>query len=276
MNNNIDNNSGNTQNHDLYNNSQINNQQLNNSINTNANYNVNAKSQNTYVNSIQNPNSNNIGAINNTNNPQEYTTNSNSINASEPNNSNKIIIIVIIVVIALLIILGLTKVLGGNSKTGNSYEVGVGEVLEINEPATKFYIKVLSSPEKYTITDDFLTRGDYFRVKVAVENPTTSELKFTILDNFYLLDSTKNTIATSNGFVTDDDSIFGKNIASGDYSEGYIYFYSTSDEDRGYYTTDYSKINDIEYLKITIISKIESDGDGQYNRYNEDYYIKLK
>ena len=102
-------------------------------------------------------------------------------------------------------------------------------------------------------------------------NLASSDLSL-LATNFSLVDSSKNTIATATPFYTAEKNIFDKKIANGNNEDGYLYFYGSYDEEKGIYTTDYTKLNSIKYLKVSVIS--DSDGKSSYSR--EDYYIEIK
>ncbi len=177
-------------------------------------------------------------------------------------------IIVIVVIIALAILLIVTMLSKGN----NSGQISnSGDKIEINEKSQNFNIEVLTEPSKHIDSETILGEGEYIKIKVAVKNLTNSDLSL-LTTNFSLVDSSKNTIATATPYYTVENNIFDKNIASGDSEDGYLYFYGSYDEEKGIYTTDYTKLNTIKYLKVSVIS--DSDGKNSYSR--EDYYIEVK
>ena len=176
----------------------------------------------------------------------------------------------LVLVIAIIILATIFN--KGDSKGNNNSQIAnLGEKLEINEKADKFNIKVLTEPAKHIDSDSILGKGEYIKIKVAVENLDSSDLSL-LATNFSLVDSSKNTIATATPYYMAENNIFDKNIAKGDNEEGYLYFYGSYDEEKGIYTTDYTKLNTIKYLKVSVIS--DSDGKNSYSR--EDYYIEVK
>lgn len=185
-------------------------------------------------------------------------------------NKKKITIIVVVIALAILLLVVMSN--KGNSKGNNNSQIAnLGEKLEINEKTAKFNIKVLTELAKHIDTETLLSEGEYIKIKVAVENLDSSDLSL-LATNFSLVDSSKNTIATATPYYTVENNIFDENIASGDDKDGYLYFYGSYDEEKGIYTTDYTKLNNIKYLKISVIS--DSDGKKSYSR--EDYYIEIK
>ncbi len=260
--------------------------------------NVNSNSNNIDMQSSQNNNfEQNMQTVNNKDteritgqtqqnvNGNQYnagTTDNQSSNAEhnkQPSNNKfnfkdkKFIILIVIVVLVVVVVLFLTLFNKDKAKN-NGYTADSGELLEINEKYEMFNIRTTSSIERHTTSGSFIFDGDYIKLGVYVENPTTSDLSFSNVD-FYLTDSDKNTLYYTSFLYTDDDSIFGKTIASGNSDEGYIYFYTGLSEDSIGYTTDYSKMDEVEYLRISVISEMDQSSGGVINYDREDYYLKI-
>jgi len=191
-------------------------------------------------------------------------------------NKKKIIVIVAIIAIAILLVVAMSN--KGNSEGNNSGQIAnFGDKLVINEKADKFNIKVLTEPAKHTVSDSILGDGEYIKIKVAIENLDTSDLSLGGATIFSLVDSSKNEIAINSVIDVEEDSIIGKTIASGDEMEGYMYFYDdSSDDENGEYTIDYAKINNIKYLKVSVISDAKESSDGKIKISRKDYYLEIK
>ncbi len=223
-------------------------------------------------NTVQSPVYQNNNEINSSNQTTQ-TTFSNSNYKQIPSNkeikSNKSKIILISIIAIFIVIAGIfffTRKVGNN----NEYTAKKGETLIIEEKYQMLNIKALSSLEKYTISDTVLFNGDCIALKIWAENPTTTDLSFSLI-SFALTDANKNVIYTSNFLNTYDDSIFGKTIPTGETDEGYIYFYDVDSID---FNADYSKMNKVKYLKVSVNSELEKTGDKITGK-KADYYLEL-
>ena len=210
----------------------------------------------------------NNNGLNNLN--QQNINNNSSFNMNKNGkNTSKLVLVIVIVIIVISAIVFVFNM--GSSK--KSYITSVGSTLEIEEKYEMLNIKALSSIEKKIIADNIFWNGDFLALKVMVENPTTADLSFSFID-FYLTDADKNELYITNNLNTYRDSILGRNISSGDSDEGYIYFYSDENDDDMTYITDYSKIDDIKYLKVSVISDRKMNS-GSMNYNKQDYYLEL-
>ena len=183
----------------------------------------------------------------------------------------KILIAILILISSILVLTIFNK----NSTGKNGYIEQINGTLKIYEKYSIFNMKIISSLEKYTDNEHLLCAGDYIKLKVSIENTTTTDLSL-VLTNLELTDQQKDKLYKINRFCIFDDSILNKKIASGSTEEGYIYFYSDKDETNYKNITDYNKMNKIKYLKVSVISEMEKIGDSEVNYEYEDYYLELK
>lgn len=189
-------------------------------------------------------------------------------------NRKKIIIIAAIIALAILLVATISN--KGDSKGNNNSQISnLGEKLEINEKSDKFDINILAEPSKHIDTESIIGEGEYIKMKVSVKNLDSSNLSL-FATNFSLVDSSKNTIATANPFYNVENNIYNKKIASGDNEDGYLYFYSSYDEEKGIYTTDYNKLNSIKYLEVSVISNSSKSDGEKYNYSRKNYYLEIK
>lgn len=162
---------------------------------------------------------------------------------------------------------------GGSS--GNGYVAQSGQDLKVKEQSASFDVSILGPLEKFSSK-----KGDYVRLKVSVKN-NSAETESFAFSFFELVDSAKNTVYKESPAVfaaldSLEDCI--GDVGSGETKEGYLYFYSDKEEGEyeSRYVTDYTKMNEAEYLKLHIMSNAVSTGGDNYNVYYEDYYLPIK
>ncbi len=184
----------------------------------------------------------------------------------------KLIISFFVLLIALVLVLVFSSIIS-NSK----YTVSAGKTLKARE-FYKYNVTALSKIERHSIGDSFSVDGDFIRLKVMVENiEKVNEINLTNT-KMALVDENKNILYSENistCFPPFDACIQSEDIAAGSMIEGYLYFYDSMNKNKesvaNYYVTDYSKMANVKYLKISAFSDYEN---GQ--SVSKDYYLELE
>jgi len=183
--------------------------------------------------------------------------------AASKKSEKKLVISNIILCVVLVFI-----VIIGNVMADGKYIASVGQTLKSRE-FYKYNIEALSDVGKFSIEDSFIHNGDFVKLKVSIEN-VERNLKINLTTTeFSLVDKDKKDLYTKNVNVCYADfekCIQSEDIKAGSKLNGYLYFYDSKDEDKGY-VTDYSKMNKVKYLKVKVFS-----GSNTY----KDYYLELK
>lgn len=184
--------------------------------------------------------------------------------------NKKVVYIVIGVLLVLLLFFGVKKC-SGSLSGNNGYTAGVGSTLKVKGSLAEFNIKATSSLEKTKISDGF-DDEDLLKLDVLVENNTDEEqLTGGITTLYDLTDSNKNVIykgSVSSG----DNSIFLNGTVPAKQNKNLTIYFDSSESDK-----DFSKIDDVVYLKVTVPTNVSynkksdtASGDYTY------YYLKLK
>jgi len=184
---------------------------------------------------------------------------------------HKVPIIIGAAVIVVAVVAAIILIPKGNS-SGNGYVAQSGQELKINEKADKFGVTLLSDLEKFSNK-----KGEYLRVKARIKNYDDDTLSFT-LSPFSLVDASYSGIYrffTSIG-ASDEPEQLITSVGSGETAEGYLYFYSEVSSSEGKYVTDYTKKEEVEYLRAHIMSGATDLGDGNYGISYSDYYLPIK
>ncbi len=206
------------------------------------------------------------------NGKQQFNPSNNlNMNISSIFKKNKKMIFISLGVVVVLVIL--STFLGQKSgKLDNGYTASRGEEIKINELTSKYNIKVVSPMEKYTVTNSDLYGGNYVKLGLSINNLYSDELPVSTI-NMSLTDSKKKEIYTSQtlvGYGTSD--YFGStSIGSGQTKSGYLYFGFSNDDD-AFNTID---LDEIKYLKISVICDANKNDNGTYTFKYSDYYLEL-
>ncbi len=268
------------------NNNHMDNNMVNHEMNDNHMNNdmVNHEMNNNHLNNdMTNHNMNNNHLNNNmTNHNMNNNHMNNNVSYDKPKkgiNNKKIPLIiggVVLGVIILLFIIG--KLFGSGSSSYNGYTANAGDTLKVNEIGGIFNLKVLSPPERYVSTEQFLFKGNYIRLQVEIDNRDSLKLALSIV-NFSLLDSSKQEIATSNLFFPNTFSgILKDDIPARESKTGYIYFEADKD-DKGVSDAKQSTIDNAYYLEVSVMAWIDKKAykeSGIISTKNEQYYLALK
>ena len=146
----------------------------------------------------------------------------------------------------------------------NGYTAKKGETLKVREKSYKFNADITSDLKKYVIKNDMFYEGNCLKLGIIIKNLNKNNLKFTY-NNFSLTNESKEILYTADSFYDPGDNMFREKIESNDFKSGYLYFTNISPN---------VKLDDIKYLKISILSKHKKTKDSLYIDY-EDYYIEL-
>lgn len=235
-------------------------QQNNQNLMMNQVVNYNSKiNDNSFRSGVHNSPQNSSGKQSKSNNA--FSLNNNSF----LKNKKVIIILGIIVLLFLLITLFGRK----NISTNNGYTASSGEVIKINEITDKYNIKVISPLEKFTVTDSDLFGGNYVKLGLSISNLDSEKLNVSTI-NMSLTDSSKKTKYIMEMLSQDSDYFMYDSIGSGKTKTGYINF-ALYDDNYENNTSNIIDLDEIKYLKISVICDGSKEKDGT-NKYSYSYY----